>query len=264
MKNKWIVFLWLTFISSYTFGQSNTPEISFKSHLKSYVEDTKTIITRPFHFNKKQWITTGVFAAAGIFIITQDKDIDTWLHPYRDKNISNINRYTLDQFGSGVVPLLISGGLFIDGMVNKDNYNQHVALNIVKSFILSSAATEVAKQLFHRHRPIQDNPAQWDGPFSDFHYRSFPSRHASSVFAVASVIAHAYPQHKWVAYTAYTLAGLSSLARIYDQHHYASDVFFGAVLGYYIGETIAKNQFSNSKNIKVSMTGNGVGFVYQF
>jgi membrane-associated phospholipid phosphatase len=57
---------------------------------------------------------------------------------------------------------------------------------------------------------------------------SFPSGHATSVFAVATIFASAYPR---VAAPAYALAAAIALGRVYLERHYLSDIAAGAMIG---------------------------------
>jgi undecaprenyl-diphosphatase len=57
---------------------------------------------------------------------------------------------------------------------------------------------------------------------------SFPSGHATSVFAVATIFAAAYPR---VATPAYALAAAIALGRVYLARHYLSDIVAGAMIG---------------------------------
>jgi membrane-associated phospholipid phosphatase len=57
---------------------------------------------------------------------------------------------------------------------------------------------------------------------------SFPSGHATSVFAVATVFAAYYPRLRW---PLYGLAAAIALGRVYLERHYASDILAGALLG---------------------------------
>ena len=62
---------------------------------------------------------------------------------------------------------------------------------------------------------------------------SFPSGHAISAFAVATVIAGRYgKRHRWVPFVAYGAAGVIGFSRVTLQAHFPSDVFLGAALGY--------------------------------
>src|SRR5437667_300439 len=57
---------------------------------------------------------------------------------------------------------------------------------------------------------------------------SFPSGHATSVFAVATVFAAYYPRLRW---PLYALAAAIALGRVYLARHYVSDIIAGAALG---------------------------------
>ena len=65
--------------------------------------------------------------------------------------------------------------------------------------------------------------------------RSFPSGHSATSFAFAAVVAHRYPQNKWVKWGAYALAAGVSLSRYPAKKHFPSDILMGATLGYVTG-----------------------------
>jgi membrane-associated phospholipid phosphatase len=58
---------------------------------------------------------------------------------------------------------------------------------------------------------------------------SFPSGHATSVFAVATVFASYYPALRL---PLYTVAAAIALGRVYLERHYVSDIVAGAALGF--------------------------------
>lgn len=60
---------------------------------------------------------------------------------------------------------------------------------------------------------------------------SFPSGHASTAFAAATVIAFYDKKRKWFYYS---IAGFISLSRIYLGCHYLLDVVSGGIIGYVI------------------------------
>jgi membrane-associated phospholipid phosphatase len=82
------------------------------------------------------------------------------------------------------------------------------------------------------------------GPLSDTFFKShvsnaginsaFPSGHATAAFAVATVFAHRYRQHRWVPWVAHDVASVISFSRVTT--HFPSDVFVGAALGFAISE----------------------------
>jgi membrane-associated phospholipid phosphatase len=69
--------------------------------------------------------------------------------------------------------------------------------------------------------------------------KSFPSGHAATSFAFASVIAHRYPHRLWLKWGAYGLATGVSLARVGGKKHFASDILIGGTLGYVTGTYLA-------------------------
>jgi hypothetical protein len=70
--------------------------------------------------------------------------------------------------------------------------------------------------------------------------RSFPSGHSAASFAFAAVIAHRYPNKRWVKWTAYALATGVALSRYPAKKHYPSDIVMGATLGYMTGTYLAE------------------------
>ena len=69
--------------------------------------------------------------------------------------------------------------------------------------------------------------------------KSFPSGHAATSFAFASVIAHRYPHNPWLKWGVYGLATGVSLARVGGKKHFASDILVGGALGYVTGTYFA-------------------------
>jgi membrane-associated phospholipid phosphatase len=69
--------------------------------------------------------------------------------------------------------------------------------------------------------------------------KSFPSGHAATSFAFASVIAHRYPHNPWLKWSVYGLATGVSLARVGGKKHFASDILVGGALGYVTGTYFA-------------------------
>jgi len=87
------------------------------------------------------------------------------------------------------------------------------------------------KSFTNRQYPYtkNSNGEFWEGG------KSFPSGHAATSFAFASVIAHRYPHNLWVKVGVYGLATGVSLTRITGQKHFPSDVLVGAAIGYVTG-----------------------------
>ena len=111
-----------------------------------------------------------------------------------------------------------------------------VALVIMCSDQLSA---HVCKPLFHRLRPCF-NP-ELEGlvhlpkgyPGGQY---GFVSSHAANTFAIAAFLtAILRKPYRWVGWTLYGWAVISSYTRIYIGVHYPGDIFAGAVLGILVG-----------------------------
>ena len=69
---------------------------------------------------------------------------------------------------------------------------------------------------------------------------AWPSGHTSSAFTVAAVLNEHYGP--WVGVPSLALAGLVGYQRIDAREHDLSDVVFGAMLGYVVGTSIARDE----------------------
>lgn len=227
-----------------------------KEYFISYFTDTKEIIIAPFSWKRKQWLTTAALLGTSVLIYTQDEEIYDFIQKNQTKAKDDISKYVFEPFGSGVYTLPLLGVFYVIGASSDNVRAKNIALTGIKAFIISAGFAQVAKQIFHRHRPYQEEPPNskiWDGPFnSEFKYNSFPSAHSSVVFSIAYIIASGYKDKKWIGIVSYSIAGLTALSRLNDNEHWASDVFCGAVLGTFIGKTIFRNSFNSFELIPYS------------
>jgi len=129
------------------------------------------------------------------------------------------------------------------GWRRHDTYRVSTTTLMIKSLAISSVATWLIKTTVGRHRPYTN-----DGPekFDLFRFRtgagqtSFPSGHTSSIFALMTVLSRR-SHLLWISALAYGFAGSVAFQRMLDRKHWASDVFFGAALGYYVGRSVTGN-----------------------
>ena len=131
--------------------------------------------------------------------------------------------------------------MYVAGVVTKNRRLEHNSLIIAKSLAISTLVYMGTKAVIRRERPYRtDNSHKFTTPFSKNTYTSFPSGHADTAFSVATGFAMQYKHIKWVPWVAYTIAGLTSLSRVYQDRHWASDVIIGAAIGHYVTKTIIR------------------------
>jgi membrane-associated phospholipid phosphatase len=226
-------------------------------YLVSYWDDTKTIVREPFHWKAKQWSRLAGVVGIGLVTYVYDQEIYDFFQTNRSTTADNLSKYVIEPWGSGVYSIPFLAGLYLSG--SKTSRHRHIALTGFKAFVLTAGATAVVKHLTHRHRPGDDNPPdprKWDGPFPlTLEYTAFPSGHTSTAFAIASVLAIGYRDKWWVGVSAYSIAGLVGISRLYDRKHWGSDVVAGAALGTFIGVTLSKVNLKGLSVIPITTAG---------
>ena len=97
-----------------------------------------------------------------------------------------------------------------------------VLAGVVVAVAAAEGAADLGKALVHRHRPFEHQL----GPPERTH--SFPSGHAATSFAGATMLAAFLPRYRGVLYA---LACLIAFSRLYNGDHYPTDVVAGAAVG---------------------------------
>ena len=154
----------------------------------------------------------------------------TTFHEFR--NIFNGNATAI---GMGAT----AASLYAIGRLRKDSKMQHTALLAGEAMADTALVQTVLKDATMRLRPISYPASGWfatsSSPTSYIRGNgSFPSGHSIEAFAVATIIARRYGNHRWVPFAAYGLASVVGFSRLTLNVHFLSDVFMGGVLGYSI------------------------------
>ncbi len=137
-------------------------------------------------------------------------------------DVSSLNRTSgrdssLAKFASGAGTYLFLGAGTLLPLVEDGKDGQQHAIRTADALISSTIIAEGLKRVVHKKRP--------DG--SD--YQSFPSGHATAVFAVATMQAHYHPKQAILWYAGATAI---SASRVTLRKHDTFDVLAGAALGY--------------------------------
>jgi membrane-associated phospholipid phosphatase len=138
--------------------------------------------------------------------------------------------------------LIAPASFYLVGLFDKDAYARKTGLLAAEALADVTVLSVVMKGATRRLRPSDIAPY---GDFSDTFFKkntspfsgSFPSGHAISAFAVATVIASRYgKRHRWVPFLAYGTAAVIGFSRVTTQAHFPSDVFLGAALGFAVAQ----------------------------
>jgi hypothetical protein len=127
---------------------------------------------------------------------------------------------------------------YLAGLAKQSTYTRNTGLLAAEGLVGTQVVSFVMKQAVGRLKPsdipeggnLRDTWFKYKGGLSNG--GGFPSGHTASAFAVATVIAERYHEHRWVPWAAYGTALVLSLSRLPAQAHFSSDIFIGAAMGY--------------------------------
>lgn len=231
------IFLFIVCIISISclFSQANT---NAKDYLLSYPQTVVKAVETPFSWDNDNWTKASGFIFIGGVLYLFDEEISNMIKRNRNATTEDIAWFG-NQFGEGIYIAPVLAATYLSGYVFDDKKTQETAMLAVKSFALANAASLSIKYLTQRERPFNDKGKQlWNGKGFNLKRDSFPSGHSTIVWSIAPILAEQYKETPWVAPTVYSIAALTSYARIHNQRHWASDVYAGALIGYFTAQLV--------------------------
>lgn len=220
--------------------QPAPPDRITGEYVKGYFTDTGKMLASPVKWDRSDWLKAGLVIGATSGIYLADADI---------RNFAQKNQSATGDKGAAVgnalgnpfVTLPTLGLFYLYGHLNEDPKARRASLLSVESLVISGVFTGAVKLVVRRPRPSTgESASSWDGPSLKSGDPSFPSNHTTAAFSIASVLAEEYGDNPYVPPIAYGLATLTGFARIYDNKHWASDAFFGGIIGYFVGKTVVR------------------------
>lgn len=199
------------------------PVFSIKQDLKNTPrwlwEDTKRVYTSP--------LALGLLMTAGGASIALHQHVDWTINNKFQESRTCKEAWgdTANVVGHPVLHLGIAGAWYMAGYEFKDLKTYNVGKNMLSALIITDLSTLALKGAC----------AGTEGPSGQNF--SFPSGHASSTFALASVLHEAYGPV--VGVPMYGVAGWVAFERLDDRKHMFSDVIFGGMMGLVIGHSVA-------------------------
>lgn len=224
-------------------------------YLLSYPQNAWRIISAPVNFNTDDWlIAGGVAAITGLLMLADEEINDTWRDDIHSSTLDDFLD-AMEHFGDSQTVLITAGAGYVLGELVGTDRDKEAALLLAQSFMLSAGLTQGLKMAFKRDRPDDSRDDQFSFFSSDASdtNSAFPSGHATNAFSMAAVLTNVYDEQiPWLGWVLYPAATLTSLARVNNERHWASDVFFGGALGYFIGRMVVRySPFRGSDDISL-------------
>ena len=217
-------------------------EVTPPTYPELLLDDVQRVMSAPLRWQQEEWKT---FAWSGLAVAGAAVYLDAGISNEMSRQPQgNVSLREVERFGAEY-SLGVVGGFYIAGKLMQDATALAVAQDsLTASIIASGLITPAIKIATGRSRPYEDaGTADFQGLGASKLNSSFPSGHTTEAFALASVISSHYDA-AWIQGSAYTVAGLVGVARMYHAAHYASDVLAGAMIGYWTGKAVADHKQS--------------------
>jgi membrane-associated phospholipid phosphatase len=193
---------------------------------ENLVLDQKAIWTSPAHIRMGDatWLVPFAGLTAGFLVTDRDADLHLSNSPATLRHYTNFSNYGLaGMAGAGA-------GLFLLGKATHDEHKRETGLLSGEAALDGLFVSTSLQYAMGRERPNTDlfHGKFWQGG------TSFPSDHATTAWAIASVISHEYPG-PFTKILAYGAAGAITYARVRGEKHFPADVFVGSGIGWLTG-----------------------------
>jgi len=213
--------------------------------------DQKAIWTSPFHTSRKNakwWLIFG--GATGALIATDKYVSKNSPNPRWLQHVGNSVSY----LGTAYTLLPITAAFYFGGTAAGSDHFRETGLLAFEALANVTIMQYALKAVFARQRPQE---GFGNGQFEAAHSRldsSFPSGHAISTFALASVVAHEYPHKLWVQILCYSYAGGVVGARLAANKHFPGDVMAGGAMGWFVGDYVYGKRHNPALDKKPTIT----------
>lgn len=204
---------------SETGGFFESARIDFINWPARIIEDSKDTFLRKDNL-------TALLLAGGASIAMHQSDADKNLKENFDRHgiFEGFTDESLNIIGSPGTHFAVAGLWYGLSAENEDLFNRERAWTMTTALAITGLTTVGLKAIRDNETP---NGKDW----------AWPSGHTASSFTVASVLDEFYGPK--VGIPAYVLASLVGYRMMDTGDHWASDVVFGATLGYVVGHTVA-------------------------
>jgi len=240
MKIKpYIFFLILTFLSFNSQAQ-------IVDDISSFINMGGKIISAPTHFDSNDILNLSLItsATAGSFFL--DNTGRQWALHNRS-NFSN-NLFNIDDISIVVIGATVIG-TYGYGLTYHNSFIRKLGLQLAEAGFYATGITYLFKTITGRSRPFRNLGHKDFNPFQIKEEKtSFPSGHSTIAFAFSTVMAHQIDNMIWKIGW-YSAASLVSVARVYHDKHWVSDVVLGSAIGYFVGRFVLNNQDNNKNDL---------------
>jgi len=233
---------------------------------KNFADDFSKVLISPKNWEKRDFLNFSAVFSAGLLLYALDQDIRDLIQDNKSPSSAEFFNF-MTHLGDGGILFGSIAASYAAGEIMKNNSLRKTALLCLESWLTAGFIVDTLKFVAGRARPESGESSDSFHPFAlRSSFFSFPSGHSASAFAVAETIAR-QSRKSCVDVVAYSLATLVALSRIHNDKHWASDVFIGSALGYFVARKISsldKKRETNKLQVGLQFSPQGKAFSIAF
>jgi membrane-associated phospholipid phosphatase len=206
-----------------------------KYNFSQFGNETWSFIKQPTKWEGSDWLKLGLISAGTYLVMQADQ-------PIRDAVLKDQRYYKSvpiefgRMWGELYSPFVLFSGFAVHSLLTDDIRTKKIAYEIGQASLYAGGVGYLLKLAIGRARPYMNEGKTSFHPFSSLfsqNYHSLPGGHSTAAFVLSTVLSrNAKPL--WLKGIAYLPAVLTFVSRVYQDKHWTSDDFLGAVVGYFV------------------------------
>lgn len=203
---------------------------------KQFGEETVEFLKQPGNWDGDDYLTIAIIAGGTFSLMFADDAVRSEM--LKDRSyVGSVPLEFARYWGEPVPSIAIAGLLYIHGSLTDDDVTKKIGYEVGQSMIYTAALTQFLKISFGRARPYTGKDPFSLKPFQSLSEDdwSLPSGHTSLAFSLSTVLAN-NTDSDFLKGLAYIPALMTAFSRVYYNKHWTSDVFMGALIGYFVGK----------------------------
>jgi membrane-associated phospholipid phosphatase len=195
------------------------------------------VLSAPGRWEGGEWILAGSLVGGTVASSVIDPDARKFVLRNRSVLNDRISDVAVG-YGSGLPVLGLTAGVYGMALLLGERWIRETALLGGTAILVAATLSTATKIAVGRGRPNLGEGNWSVRPFSfDDGHESFPSGHTIVAFAVSGTLAERI-KNTWASIGLYGIAAATGWSRMYTDHHWFSDVLFGAVISISVSRSL--------------------------
>jgi hypothetical protein len=223
-----------------------------KYNFPELIHESGLLVIQPIKWRGGDWIKFGAVGILTFSLMQEDQKIRNYAQS-NQKYSKNFLMEVGNQYGGFFFGPLLCVSLYTIGSLSHSRKTKKIGFEIAQGMLYSEGISFISKGIIGRARPSKSLSAFDYHPFTFFKstYNSFPAGHVDAAFALSTVLSR-NTDCGLLKVLAFLPAALTVVSRIYQNYHWASDVFIGGVIGYSVGNWVVN--LHENKESRVQLT----------